>query len=76
MGGKIYAYYRNIYNPTKKRDKRNPSTSGTASEITGCYVITDTTTHAKYPIVSYELTPDVTILDIELPAKMPKSITV
>lgn len=52
-----------------------PSTSGTASEITGCSVITDTTTHAKYPIVSYELTPDVAILDMELPAKMPKSIT-
>ncbi|WP_287825849.1 iron-containing alcohol dehydrogenase [Clostridium sp.] len=52
-----------------------PSTSGTASEITGCSVITDKTTHAKYPIVSYELTPDVAILDMELPAKMPKSIT-
>lgn len=52
-----------------------PSTSGTASEITGCSVITDTTTHTKYPIVSYELTPDVAILDIDLPKKMPKSIT-
>lgn len=52
-----------------------PSTSGTGSEITGCTVITDTTKHAKYPIVSYELIPDVAILDIELPAKMPKTIT-
>lgn len=52
-----------------------PSTSGTGSEISGCSVITDTTTHAKYPIVSAELIPDVAILDMELPAKMPKSIT-
>ncbi|NLL71837.1 MAG: iron-containing alcohol dehydrogenase [Epulopiscium sp.] len=52
-----------------------PSTSGTASEITAFSVITDTKAHIKYPIVSYEITPDVAILDPELPAKMPPHIT-
>ena len=52
-----------------------PSTSGTGSEITGSSVITDKATHAKYPIVSRELMPDVAILDIELPVSMPKNIT-
>ncbi|NLP45618.1 MAG: iron-containing alcohol dehydrogenase [Epulopiscium sp.] len=52
-----------------------PSTSGTASEITAFSVITDTKAHIKYPIVSYEITPDVAILDPEIPAKMPPHIT-
>lgn len=52
-----------------------PSTSGTASEITAFSVITDTKNHIKYPIVSYEITPDVAILDPMIPAKMPKHIT-
>ncbi|KDR96448.1 Alcohol dehydrogenase, class IV [Peptoclostridium litorale DSM 5388] len=52
-----------------------PSTSGTASEITAFSVITDTKNHIKYPIVSYEMTPDVAILDPKLPAKMPAHIT-
>ena len=52
-----------------------PSTSGTASEITAFSVITDTDAHIKYPIVSYEITPDVAILDPEIPAKMPPHIT-
>ncbi|QZY56938.1 iron-containing alcohol dehydrogenase [Crassaminicella profunda] len=52
-----------------------PSTSGTASEITAFSVITDTKKHIKYPIVSYEITPDVAILDPKLPSKMPPHIT-
>ena len=52
-----------------------PSTSGTASEITAFSVITDTKNHIKYPIVSYEMTPDVAILDPKLPEKMPAHIT-
>ncbi|MCT4618763.1 MAG: iron-containing alcohol dehydrogenase [Marinisporobacter sp.] len=52
-----------------------PSTSGTASEITAFSVITDTKKHIKYPIVSYEITPDVAILDPQLPSKMPPHIT-
>ncbi|MCT4596215.1 MAG: iron-containing alcohol dehydrogenase [Anaeromicrobium sp.] len=52
-----------------------PSTSGTASEITAFSVITDVENHIKYPIVSYEITPDIAILDPQLPAKMPPHIT-
>lgn len=52
-----------------------PSTSGTASEITAFSVITDVKNHIKYPIVSYEITPDIAILDPALPAKMPPHIT-
>ncbi|MDR3595368.1 MAG: iron-containing alcohol dehydrogenase [Clostridium sp.] len=52
-----------------------PSTSGTGSEISGCFVVTDTGTRAKYPIVSPEIIPDVAIVDSDLPAKMPKNAT-
>ena len=52
-----------------------PSTSGTASEITAFSVITDTEKHIKYPIVSYEITPDVAILDSEVAAAMPPAVT-
>ncbi len=60
---------------TKAKMVAIPSTSGTASEITAFSVITDTDTHIKYPLVSYEMTPDVAILDPAIPAKMPPSIT-
>lgn len=52
-----------------------PSTSGTASEITAFSVITDRANHIKYPLVSYEITPDIATLDPLLPAKMPAHIT-
>ncbi len=52
-----------------------PSTSGTASEITAFSVITDVKNHIKYPLVSCEMTPDIALLDPELPAKMPAHIT-
>ena len=52
-----------------------PSTSGTASEITAFSVITDTDNHIKYPLVSNEMTPDIALLDPEIPAKMPAYIT-
>lgn len=52
-----------------------PSTSGTASEITAFSVITDTEKEIKYPIVSYEITPDVAILDPVIAAAMPPHVT-
>lgn len=52
-----------------------PSTSGTASEITAFSVITDTENHIKYPLVSYEITPDIALLDATLPATTPPHIT-
>lgn len=45
-----------------------PSTSGTASEITAFSVITDPENHIKYPLVSYEITPDIAILDAVIPS--------
>ncbi|MCS5422758.1 MULTISPECIES: iron-containing alcohol dehydrogenase [Psychrilyobacter] len=52
-----------------------PSTSGTASEITAFSVITDTVNKIKYPLVSYEITPDIAILDPVIPSKTPAHIT-
>ena len=60
---------------TKSKFIAIPSTSGTASEITAFSVITDTKNHIKYPLVSYEITPDIALLDAALPAKMPPHIT-
>lgn len=52
-----------------------PSTSGTGTETTGLAVITDREKGVKYPIVSYELTPDIAIVDGEVCASMPAYIT-
>ncbi len=60
---------------TKAKFIAIPSTSGTASEITAFSVITDTQNHIKYPLVSYEITPDIALLDPNLPTKMPPHIT-
>lgn len=60
---------------TKAKFIAVPSTSGTASEITAFSVITDTQNHIKYPLVSYEMTPDIALLDAVIPAKMPAHIT-
>jgi Alcohol dehydrogenase, class IV len=60
---------------TKAKFIAVPSTSGTASEITAFSVITDTKNHIKYPLVSYEMTPDIALLDAVIPSKMPAHIT-
>lgn len=52
-----------------------PSTSGTGTEMTGLAVITDREKGVKYPVVSYELTPDVAIVDGELCKTMPAQVT-
>ncbi|RSK41350.1 iron-containing alcohol dehydrogenase [Mangrovimonas spongiae] len=52
-----------------------PSTSGTGTETTGLAVITDREKGVKYPIVSYELTPDIAIVDGEICATMPANVT-
>lgn len=52
-----------------------PSTSGTASEVTCASVITDERTRVKYPLLSYEMTPDIAIIDPELPMTMPPNVT-
>ncbi|MDY3069449.1 MAG: iron-containing alcohol dehydrogenase [Parabacteroides sp.] len=52
-----------------------PSTSGTGTEITALAVITDRENNVKYPLVSYELLPDLSIVDGELCKSMPASVT-
>ena len=54
-----------------------PSTSGTATEVTAFTVITDSDTpnSLKYPLVSYEIIPDVAIVDPNLTVTMPSRVT-
>lgn len=52
-----------------------PSTSGTGTEITALAVITDTEKGVKYPLVSYELLPDLSIVDGELCKSMTADVT-
>lgn len=52
-----------------------PSTSGTASEVTAFSVITDYSTHIKYPLADFEITPDVAIVDPALAYTMPPTLT-
>lgn len=52
-----------------------PSTSGTASEVTAFSVITDYSTNIKYPLADFEITPDVAVLDTDIPQAMPKTLT-
>ncbi|WP_108650949.1 iron-containing alcohol dehydrogenase [Dongshaea marina] len=52
-----------------------PSTSGTGTEATCVSVITDREKGTKYPLVSYELCPDIAIVDAELCRSMPTHVT-
>ena len=52
-----------------------PSTSGTGTEATCVAVITDTAKGIKHPLVSYEICPDIAIVDGELAKSMPADIT-
>ena len=52
-----------------------PSTSGTATEVTAFSVITDYSNNVKYPLADFEITPDVAILDTDIPLTMPKKLT-
>ncbi|MBN1663671.1 MAG: bifunctional acetaldehyde-CoA/alcohol dehydrogenase [Deltaproteobacteria bacterium] len=52
-----------------------PTTSGTGSEVTAFSVVTDSETGYKYPLASYELTPDVAIVDPNLTLTVPPAVT-
>ena len=52
-----------------------PTTSGTGTETTPLAVITDREKGVKYPIVSYDFLPDLSILDGELCKSLPNNIT-
>ncbi|MDR1085948.1 MAG: iron-containing alcohol dehydrogenase [Deltaproteobacteria bacterium] len=47
------------------------TTSGTASEVTACAVITDFKTQIKYPMADFQLNPDIAIVDPELTYTLP-----
>lgn len=51
-----------------------PSTSGTATEVTACSVITDYKTGNKYLLADYNITPDIAIVDPNLAQTMPKKL--
>ncbi len=52
-----------------------PTTSGTGSEVTAFAVITDSTTHAKYPLVDDTLLPTIAVLDPTLVRSVPPVVT-
>lgn len=52
-----------------------PSTSGTGTEATCVSVITDRKQGTKYPLVSYELCPDIAIVDGKVCQSMPAHVT-
>ena len=51
------------------------TTSGTGTEVTSFAVITDDATKIKYPIADFEITPDIAIVDTEIPCSMPQVLT-
>jgi acetaldehyde dehydrogenase/alcohol dehydrogenase len=51
-----------------------PTTSGTGSEVTPFAVITEDSTHIKYPIADYALTPNMAIIDPNFVDSMPKGL--
>lgn len=52
-----------------------PTTAGTGSEVTLAALITDTTTHQKYALMSFPLIPRYAVLDKTLTYSLPKSLT-
>ncbi|MFZ1875145.1 MAG: 1-propanol dehydrogenase PduQ [Chania sp.] len=52
-----------------------PTTSGTGSEVTSAFVISDPEKNIKYPLFSDEIYPDIAILDPALVASVPPNIT-
>ncbi len=52
-----------------------PTTAGTGSEVTLATVITDETTHSKFPISDFCLIPDCAVLDAENTYSLPPFLT-
>ncbi len=52
-----------------------PTTAGTGSEVTSVTIIKDEEAHAKLPVVSQFLLPDVAVLDPRMTLKLPPQIT-
>lgn len=67
--------YQKINNVKKPLCIVAPTTSGTGSEVTSFAVITDSTTHAKYPLVDDKLLPCIAVLDPTLVRSVPPVVT-
>ncbi len=67
--------YQKVSGATKPLCIAAPTTSGTGSEVTAFAVITDSTTHAKYPLVDDALLPTIGVLDPTLVRSVPAVIT-
>lgn len=52
-----------------------PTTAGTGSEVTGVAVIKDTRRHVKMAFASFDLVPDVAVLDPRMTAGLPPRLT-
>jgi alcohol dehydrogenase len=52
-----------------------PTTAGTGSEVTGAAVIKDTARHVKMGFASFDLVPDVAVLDPRMTAGLPPRLT-
>ena len=52
-----------------------PTSAGTGSEVTPFAVITDEKTGVKYPLVDYELLPNMAIIDTDFHMSAPKGLT-
>ena len=52
-----------------------PTSAGTGSEATPFAVITDESTHIKYPLADYELLPNMAIIDVDFHMTAPKGLT-
>ena len=50
------------------------TTSGTGTEVTSFSVITEDETKIKYPIADFEITPDIAIVDTDIPLSMPQTL--
>ncbi len=59
----------------KARFAAVPTTSGTGSDVTWAIILTDTARHRKMPFANNEIVPDITVLEPELTAGMPKNLT-
>ncbi|MHC9332799.1 iron-containing alcohol dehydrogenase, partial [Clostridium perfringens] len=51
-----------------------PSTSGTATEVTACSVITDYKAKIIYPLAEFDITPDIAFVDPSLAETMPVTL--
>ncbi len=67
--------YQKVSGATKPLCIVAPTTSGTGSEVTAFAVITDSTTHAKYPLVDDSLLPTIAVLDPTLVRSVPPVVT-